>query len=178
MNKNDLTNSIKKNSRTVSLMGVLIASEIVLSRFASISAWNIKIGFGFVPLVIAAMLLGPVKAGVVGALSDFLGATLFPIGAYFPGFTFTALCTGIIYGVFLYKKETFLRISIAVGINQLIFGLLLNTLWISVLYGSPYGALLMTRIIQCTILIPVQIVVINSISKTSILKAVIPNYRG
>ncbi len=177
MIKNDLINSMRLNSRTVSIMGVLIASEIVLSRFASISAWNIRIGFGFVPLVIAAMLLGPVKAGIIGALSDILGATLFPIGAYFPGFTLTALCTGIIYGVFLHKRETLLRIVLAVGINQLILSLLLNTLWISVLYGSPYGTLFMTRIVQCAILIPVQIVVITSISKTAILKMAVPAYK-
>lgn len=177
MIKNDLINGMRLNTRTVTIMGVLIASEIVLSRFASISAWNIRIGFGFVPLVIAAMLLGPVKAGIVGALSDILGATLFPIGAYFPGFTLTALSTGIVYGIFLYKNESLLRIVVAVGINQLILSLLLNTFWISVLYGSPYGPLFMTRIIQCAILIPVQIVVISSISKTAILKTTVPTYR-
>lgn len=177
MIKNDLINGMRLNSRTVSIMGVLIASEIVLSRFASISAWNIRIGFGFVPLIIAAMLLGPIKAGIVGALSDILGATLFPMGVYFPGFTLTAFCTGIVYGIFLYKKRSLLRIVVAVGINQLILSLMVNTLWISILYGSPYGTLFMTRIIQCAILIPVQIVVISSISKTAILKTAVPAYK-
>lgn len=176
MNKDSFTKSIK-HTKTITLMGFLIATEIVLSRFASISAWNIKIGFGFVPIVVAAMLLGPVKAGIIAAVSDFLGAVLFPIGAYFPGFTFTALCMAVIYGILLYNKETFLRIVVAVGINQLILSLFLNTLWISVLYDSPYWSIFMTRIIQTMILIPVQILVINLISKTSVLKAVAPNYR-
>lgn len=179
MNKCNLDNSMKLDSRTVSLMGVLIAVEIVLSRFASISAWNIRIGFGFVPIVIAAMVYGPIKAGIVGVISDFLGAILFPIGAYFPGFTLTALCAGIIYGILLYKKENLLRIVVAVCINQLILSLLLNTFWISVLYGAAYGPLFITRIMQCAILIPVQIVVINAISKTPILlNAVVHSYRG
>lgn len=165
MNKNEFTESLKLDTNSVVVIGGLIATEIVLSRFASISAWNIKIGIGFIPLAIAAMLMGPIKGGIVGALADFLGAILFPIGAYFPGFTLTAFLTGAVYGIFLYKKQTVLRISIAVGINQLVLSLLLNTLWISILYGSPYGPLFLTRIIQCAIIIPVQLVIINLISK-------------
>ncbi len=44
--------------------------------------------------------------------------------------------------------------------QQLVLSLLLNSLWISVLYSSPYRVQLATRIVQCAILIPVQFVVI------------------
>ena len=144
-------------------MALLIALEIILSRFLSLSAWNIKIGFSFVPVVIAAILLGPVYAGIVGALADFVGAVLFPIGAYFPGFTLTAFLTGMVYGLFLYKRQSLPRILGAVAVNQFILSLLLNTLWISVLYGSPFGPLLVTRLVQSAILTVVQIVVIELI---------------
>ena len=43
---------------------------------------------------------------------------------------------------------------------QLLLSLLLNTLWISVLYGSPFRALLAARAVQCAILGPVQFAVI------------------
>ena len=178
MRKNDFTESLKFNTSSVVMMGMLITIEIVLSRFASISAWNIKIGFGFVPVVVAAMLMGPVKGGIVGAVADFLGAVLFPIGAYFPGFTLTAFLTGTVYGMFLYKKQTVLRIWIAVGINQLILSLLLNTLWISILYGSPYGPLLVTRIVQCAINTPVQLFTILLISKAIVNKLAIQSFRA
>ncbi len=158
-------NKLKFNTRAIAIMGVLIAMEVILSRFLSISAWNIKIGFGFVPLVLAAMLLGPVKAGIVGGLSDFIGAILFPIGAYFPGFTLTSFLMGVVFGVFLYKKQNPVKITAAVAINQLVLSLLLNTLWISILYGSPYVPLLITRIWQTAILVPVQLLVILVISQ-------------
>ena len=45
-------------------------------------------------------------------------------------------------------------------IVQLVYGLLLNTCWISLLYGAPYLALLSTRIVQYVVLIPVQFVII------------------
>ena len=46
------------NTRTLTMAALLTALEIVLSRFLSISAWNTKIGFAFVPVAIAALLLG------------------------------------------------------------------------------------------------------------------------
>lgn len=146
-------------------LALLIGMEIIFARFLSISAWNIRIGFSFVPLAIAAMMYGPMGGAIVGGISDFLGAILFPTGAYFPGFTITAILTGIVLGVFLYKKQDMKRIVTAVCINQLILSFLVNSLWISILYGSPYIPLLGTRIFQTMILIPVQILVISQMSK-------------
>ena len=155
----------KFSTRTLTTMALLTALEIVLSRFLSISAWNTKIGFAFVPVALAAMLLGPVYAGIVGALADFVGAILFPVGAYFPGFTLTAFLMGACYGLFLYKKQSFPRILGAVALHQLALSLLLNTLWISILYGSPFYPLLLSRLPQCAILGAVQLVVIPLLAK-------------
>ena len=120
----------KITTKTLTLTALLAALEIVLSRFLSISAWNTKIGFAFVPVVLAALLLGPLQAGIVAALADFLGALLFPVGPYFPGFTLTAFLMGLCYGLFLYKKQSFLRILLAVAVHQLALSLLLNALYL------------------------------------------------
>lgn len=151
----------KINTKTICVLGALTALEIVLSRFLSINAWNIKIGFSFVPVVVTAMLFGPLPAAAVAAMGDFLGALLFPIGAYFPGFTVTAFLTGIVFGLFLRKEQTWKTIIPCVLVNQLALSLLLNTFWISVLYGSPYGPLLVTRLFQTAILTALQIAVIR-----------------
>lgn len=161
------TNNNREDRKTTMLvtLALLIAMEIVLSRFLSISAWNTKIGFSFVPIVIAAMLYGPVAGGIVAAAGDFIGALLFPIGAYFPGFTLTAFLTGVVFGLLLHRNCSIPRIVAAVLINQCIFSLCLNTLWISILYGSPYGPLFVTRIAQTAILFAVQTVTIAAISR-------------
>lgn len=158
---------LETDTSSLVMMGLFIALEIVLSRFVSISAWNIKIGFAFIPLAIVAIKLGPIKAGIVGAVADFLGAILFPIGPYFPGFTLTSFLSGVTFGVYLHKKQTFSRILVAVAIKQFIFSLFLNTLWISILYGTPYKSLFITRIMQCIIIAPVEVITINLISRTS-----------
>lgn len=152
-------------TRMLTTLALLIALEIILSRFLSISMWNTKIGFSFVPVVVAAILYDPLAAGSVAALADFVGAILFPIGAYFPGFTLTAFLTGCVFGFFLHKKQGWPQIIASVGINQFVLSLFLNTLWISILYGSPYAPLLATRLIQCLILTAVQLVCIPVIAR-------------
>ena len=153
------------STRMLTTLALLTAIEIVLSRFLSVNAWNIKIGFSFVPVVVAAILYGPIAAGIVAAIGDFVGAILFPIGTYFPGFTLTAFLTGCVFGLFLHKKQSWPRIIAAVGINKLVLSLFLNTLWISILYGSPYGPLLATRVVQCLILTTVQLIFIPMIEQ-------------
>ncbi len=144
-------------TRNLVIMAVLVAVQVVLSRFASITAWNVKIGFGFVPVMLGGMLLGPLGGGIIGMVSDLIGSILFPSGAFFPGFTLTAFLTGVIFGLFLQKKPDLPRLACAVVLNQLLCSLLLNTLWISILYGSSYLGLLSTRILQAIFYVVVQI---------------------
>lgn len=148
----------KYDTKRLNTMGALIAIEIVLSRFLSISAWNVKIGFNFLPVAAAAILYGAVSAGIVAAAADFLGAVLFPVGVYFPGLTLTAFLTGVLFGLCFGRRQSTGRILLAVAGNQLLLSLLLNTLWLSLLYGTQFVPLLATRLIQCAVMLPVQIV--------------------
>ena len=153
----------QKTGRTHRIVAIacLVAINIILSRWLSISMWNSKIGFAFIPVALAGILLGPLAAGLTGAIGDFLGAILFPIGPYFPGFTLTAFIIGIVYGSFIKKSQKTRNIVCAVLINQILLSFLLNTLWISILYGSPYLSLIKVRSIQTIILIVIEIVVIK-----------------
>lgn len=143
------------------LIAMLVAAQVVLSRFLSISLWNLRIGFSFVPVVLAAVLMGAIPAAVTAGIADVIGATLFPSGPFFPGFTLTAAVTGFLYGVFLHKKQTTPRIVGAVLATELLCSILMNTIWISILYGTPYIALLPTRVPQAVGMTIVEIVVIR-----------------
>ncbi len=155
----------KFDTKMLVTAALLIAMQVILSRFLSINAWNLKIGFAFTAIFVAAYFYGPWFSAVVAVVADVIGASLFPSGAFFPGFTLTALLTGIVLGVFLYKKQTPLRIISAVAIDQLVLGLLLNSYWLSVLYGSPYVPLLATRAVQCLVMMPVMYITISALSK-------------
>ncbi len=157
---------MKNKLRIIVQVALLIALEVVLSRFLSIATPIVKIGFGFVPIAICAMMFGPLWAGFLGATADFIGATLFPIGPYFPGFTLSAALTGIVFGLFLYKKDgSGLSLAGAVSVNCLGISLVLSTYWLTILTNTPFLTLLPTRVVQNLIMIPVQFVVLRLLQK-------------
>jgi ECF transporter S component (folate family) len=146
-------------------LALLVALQIVLTRFLSISTPILRISLGFVPIAIAGMLFGPLSGGLVAATADFLGAILFPIGAYFPGFTLTAFLTGVVYGLFLFQKEkSWLRIISSVLVIAIVLNLGMNTFWIMVITGKGYLALLPARLMQNIIMIPLQAIVVKALS--------------
>ena len=148
-------------------MALLVALEVVLSRWLSFNAAQYKIGFAFVPLAIAAVLYGPMGGMTVGGISDLLGATLFPSGPFHPGFTLSTVLKGLVFGLLLREKgiESSKRIAFAVAFNGVAISLALNTLWIHQLYGTPYWILLGGRAVQELILIPVQFVVLRLLGR-------------
>ena len=162
----------KSNIRKIVILGTLLAIEIVLSRFLSISTAIVKIGFAFVPVVTAAMLYGPVFAGCIAALGDFLGAILFPIGPYFPGFTLSAFIGGVIFGLILYNKEkTLLRIIAAAGLSLLVSSLILDTLWLYIITeDAALTALMPSRLIKFGIMLPIEVVVIKLLAMQKFVK--------
>lgn len=150
----------RSNVNRLVIMGVLIAMDVILTRFLSIQTPITRIGFAFVARVIAAIILGPLQAAAVGGIADFVGMLAFPSGTYFPGFTLTAAMFGLIYGLFLHKKVTPVRIVGAVVTSQIVCSLGLNTLWLTIMTGSSFLALLSTRLIQALVTGAVQIVTI------------------
>ena len=155
----------KIDARTLAQLAVLVALEVVLSRFLSINLWSNKIGFAFVPVAVTALLYGPVTTGATAAIADLIGALLFPSGPFFPGFTLTAFLNGMVYSAAFHRRATAPRILAAVVVREMGFSLFLNTLWISILYDSAYWPLLLTRVWQCVIMVPVQFTVILIIAK-------------
>ena len=87
--------------KKIILSALLLALTIVLSRFLSFNTSLLSIGFSFVPMILAAIWLGPKYAAIICGLADLIGALLFPFGTYFPGFTVSAGLSGLIYGIFL-----------------------------------------------------------------------------
>lgn len=144
--------------QNIAIMGVLMAMQIVLSDIILFQTGTIKIGFGFVPIMLGGILLGPLKSAITCALADLLGVFLFSSASIHLGFTLTAFLVGLLYGFLLYKKQSVVRLTIAVLINQFIFTLLVNSYWIAQLRGIDYKAQVIARLVQIAIMIPVMLV--------------------
>ena len=66
----------KFDVRKLVQISLLIALQIILTRFCSIQTPIVRIGFGFVPVVIIASMYGPISAGVANGIADIIGALL------------------------------------------------------------------------------------------------------
>lgn len=159
--------------KKVILSGVLLALLIVLNRFVSIKTPLLVISFSFVPIMMAGVWLGPKYATLIAALGDFIGAILFPFGTYFPGFTISAGLKGLIYGLILYKKpgeETsnksfIIRLIISSLLVLGIVEIFVVSLWLNIMYGKAYLAVVSTRILAQVIMFPIQVVTIFILEK-------------
>lgn len=152
----------KSNTQRLVTIAFFIALEIILTRFCSIQTDIIRIGFGFLPVAMVGIMFGPLWAGAAYAIGDVLGMIIFPPAGYFPGFTLTAFLTGLTFGYFLHGKTPSLRtILIPVLIVCLGLNLFLDTLWLNIMYGQGYLAILPARIIKCGIMLPIQTILIK-----------------
>ena len=157
---------MKKNQLfKIILTAVLIAINVILERFVpTYSVWNNNISFGFVAVAFAACYLGVPYAIAVGGLGDLIGAILKPFGPYFIGYTITNMLVGLCFAIFLYKKATVLRISISVLMNKIFCSLILNTIFIAVLYRggmTAFWVVLVSRLPFVALMTAVEIVIIS-----------------
>lgn len=159
--------------KKVILSGILLALLIVLNRFISIKTPLLVISFSFVPIMMAAIWLGPKYSTLIAALGDLIGAVLFPFGTYFPGFTISAGLVGLIYGIFIYKKPNeevsdkkfLLKLIIS---NLLVLGLVeifVVSIWLNILYGKAYFVVVSSRVVAQVIMFPIRIITIFVLEK-------------
>ena len=153
----------------------LAALSIVLTRFLSfIYLETIRIGFGGIPIILSGLLFGPVVGGITGVAADLIGVLINPMGTPHLGFTLTSALEGIIPGILSiyfmkhYKNGrpfTFLRILLTVLLVVMGSSLILNTIWLSQLYGKGFMVLLPPRIISAAINVPIHSFLIYIIIK-------------
>jgi ECF transporter S component (folate family) len=167
-----------KKIRTITAVAMFMAVAVVLGSFAIIIGDYIKISFAFIANELTSMLFGPVVGGIMGGLTDVLKYIVKPTGPFFFGFTFNAILGGIIYGSILYKRPvSFIRILIAKVIVMVIINLCLTTLWLSILYGQAFMALLSIRVIKEAIMLPIEtsmlFITAKALEKTPLIKEVL-----
>ena len=112
------------------------------------------------------MLFGPVAAALQGAMSDILGFLLKPTGPYFPGFTISAALGGVIYGLFLFESDRKLwQIVLARAVIMVLVNIMLNTLFLTMLYGPSQAALLPVRALKNAMQFPIDCLLLTAVCR-------------
>lgn len=153
--------------RTITAAAMFGAISVVLGYFSIEVGSFLKIGFSTIANQFVYYLFGPVVGGVFGGALDILKYLIKPTGAFFPGFTLGAMVGGVIYGSILYKRPiSLLRVLAAEFTASVVCNMLLGTLWLSILYGKGFMALLPMRVVKNLIQFPLNALLFYSIGKT------------
>lgn len=155
------------SARQAANVGLLTAISIVLTRIFGLGIpmlgfVGLRITLGEVPLIMAGILFGPWAGLFAGLLSDVIGYLINPFGGpFFPGFAVSAALTGFLPGLLLHERREGLRlwhVGAVVLITDLIAGVFLNTLWLTILYGTGFFVLLPTRLLSRIVTLPIYTV--------------------
>lgn len=159
-------------------VGLLIAIDVVLTRFFSFQTPVVRLTFNFIAIAVTGALYGPLTAGIAAAIADIIGMLLFPYGTFFPGFTLSAFLRGVTYGAIFHNRKIDIKsIILASAIVAFVIGLGVTSLWLNMTTGTPYIKLVQVRAIPNLITFAAQVliltVVLDRIVKTgkSILKS-------
>lgn len=149
-----------RNVRVLAFSGLVCAMAIVLESFpVYILGPSLKIYFSFVVVSLGCAYYGPVVGMIAGGIIDSVGFLLAGYGEpYFPGYLVTAVLSGLIYGVLLYKhRPTLLRIIVVRLIINYGSNVLLGSVWKSMLYGKGYLYYAASGFIKNTTMLPIEV---------------------
>ena len=145
---------------------MLLSITVVLGFYRVQLTESIRIGFDFIAKESTSMFFGPVVGCMVAGLYDIISYIIKPVGAFFPGLTLSAMLGSVIYGVILYKRPLSLRRIIVANSTVTVFvNMLLNTYWMTILYGDAFAVLFPARAMKQIIMLPVEIILFYTVAK-------------
>ncbi|MGF7141878.1 ECF transporter S component (folate family) [Anaerotaenia torta] len=155
-----------RSVKCLTLTAMLGAVSIVLGSLVVTIGDFLKVGFNFLPNNFVFYLFGPVVGVIYGLSADILTFIVRPTGPYFFGFTLSAMVTGLLYGILLYKRPLSMRRIIAANLVHLfVVNLFMNTYWLTLLYGYQFMALLPVRALKAFLLLPLETVMLYLVIK-------------
>lgn len=163
---------LKESAQEIKKVTSLCATAMLLALKSVVSLFRIQISnileIGFSHLVsgITAFYYGPVMAGFAGILGDTIEYLFRPTGPYFPGFALNEFVIGFVYGSFFYKKKiTLSRVILARLCVVLLVEVCMTPLWLNILYGKAFIALVSARITSQIIKFPIDCILLYTLLK-------------
>lgn len=145
---------------------LFVALDIIVARFLGFELVTplgpVKFDFQVVVAALCGYALGPLWAALTLVSSDLLGALLNggSLGLFL-GFTLSALLRGLLFGFLLHnKKPRSLRLILSVAIVFITVDWSLNTVWLSIMLGTPFFPLWLSRLIPKIVLMILEMALI------------------
>ena len=154
-----------KSTRMLVIAALLTALRIAVKSLRIPVGPNLNITFGFIVNATGSMIYGPVVAIIASAISDTVGAILFPSGTYFFPFIFEEIAGGLLFALFYYRaKLSTLRVTLGRFAVTVIVNLMINPVIMYYYYlfylGKSYKILSLPRMVKNVVLFPLQSLVL------------------
>jgi ECF transporter S component (folate family) len=147
------------------MCAVIIALDVLFTRvFVILAGPSLRFDIQTPVDAIGGYMLGPIWADVALVASDILTGNIY--GTFFIGFTLSAALRGFYFGYLLHKKNVSpLKFAIIVGVAFILIDVLLTNFWLSIMYGSPYIPLLISRLPGKSILLVGDVIIAFFLSR-------------
>lgn len=147
-----------KETKVLTFCGMMGALAVILGYVATIKVGQyIRIGFSGLPNQVVDYLFGPWIGAIFGGAMDVIKWFASGDGNFFPGFTITAMLGAVIYGFFLYKKPVkIVNVVLSQLVVKIVCNIVLNTLWLNMLYGQAIAAILPGRLLSNAVMLPID----------------------
>lgn len=147
--------------RMLSLAAVFIALRALFSFLYVPLSPSLRVYFYFLVDGFGAMLYGPVVALFAGGLGDILGFIINPTGAYFPGYTLTAILVAFVNALFFYRTRiSVVKIVLCKVVVNVFLYMGLNSLWNSIIYGKAFYVFLASSVVKNLVMLPLEIILL------------------
>lgn len=159
------TEAAKNFTRTKMLVyaALICALRIVIKALKiPVLPGNLNISFDAYINALGSLVYGPLVGLVVGAVSDTIGAILFPSGTYFFPFIFVEMSSSFIFGLFLWKRKiTVPRVILAKFAVSFFCNIILTSLVMKWFYAylelkKAYPFINAVRIVKNLIMFPIE----------------------
>ena len=160
-----------KNVHTICGVALFFALNVVLNAVGSIQITNeLKLGFASIATAASCFLYGPLPNLILTPLLDFVNYIVKPVGAYYPIFMISTIAATCIFSFFFYKQEkiTWTRVILCRISYDVIVSLFLNSLFTSMLWGTPFWTIVTPKIIKNIVSLPFQVIILYFVMKACI----------
>ena len=172
-----------KSTLTRSVASALLsAMSIVLGKLLAVNLGEvIRISFENLPILFAALALGPIAGAVVALVADLVGCLL--VGyAINPLVTLGAVTIGAISGLSMRllprRLPEWARISISVAAAHVLGSVVIKSVGLSVFYSMPLGVLMLWRLLNYLLVGAAESALLTFLMKNRGVRMAISSIRG
>ena len=153
--------------RMLTMAALFAALRIAVKSLRIPLAAGLAITFDCYVNSVGSFIYGPLVALAVGAISDTVGAILFPSGTYFLPFILVEMLSSFIFALFLWKREfSIIRIILSKFTVNFVCNIILTSVFMKWYFAffnieSSYSIINLMRIFKNLVLFPFEGVLIS-----------------